>query len=315
MSGDAARKSARHDRPGMTACPTWNQSIARWVSWRACDCHFSAASIILPHQHSALAICAIFDFDGLMKQFTLILIKPSHYDDEGYVIQWLRSAIPSNTLAVLNGLALDCRERKVLGDDVDIVVTALDETNTRIRPERIAAQVKATGGLVALVGVQSNEFPRAMDTAPAAARAAGAPVCIGGFHVSGCLSMLPELPPELKEAMDLGISLFAGEAEGRLEEVLRDAWQGTLKPLYNYMADLPSLEGVPTPFLSARPCRAHGRKADEFRRRPRLPVSVLLLHHHQRARQEVAAPYTGRGGEDHPREPGAGYQALLRHRR
>jgi hypothetical protein len=25
------------------------------------------------------------------------LIKPSHYDDEGYVIQWLRSAIPSNT--------------------------------------------------------------------------------------------------------------------------------------------------------------------------------------------------------------------------
>ena len=43
--------------------------------------------------------------------------------------------------------------------------------------------------------------------------------------------MLPELTPELKQAMDLGISLFAGEAEGRLEEVLRDAWQGSLKPL------------------------------------------------------------------------------------
>src|SRR5579862_1913472 len=142
----------------------------------------------------------------MKKRFQLVLLKPSHYDDRGYVIQWLRSAIPSNTLAVLNGLALDCRDRKVLGDDVDIVVTALDETNTRIRPERIAAQVKATGGLVALVGVQSNEFPRAMDAARRL-RAAGAPVCIGGFHVSGCLSMLPELPPELKEAMDLGISL------------------------------------------------------------------------------------------------------------
>ena len=33
------------------------------------------------------------------RPFTLVLIKPSHYDDDGYVIQWLRSAIPSNTLA------------------------------------------------------------------------------------------------------------------------------------------------------------------------------------------------------------------------
>jgi hypothetical protein len=33
----------------------------------------------------------------------LVLIKPTHYDDDGYPIQWLRSAIPSNTLACLNG--------------------------------------------------------------------------------------------------------------------------------------------------------------------------------------------------------------------
>ncbi|MGA7927656.1 MAG: hypothetical protein WCA20_16905 [Candidatus Sulfotelmatobacter sp.] len=36
------------------------------------------------------------------KRFSLVLIKPSHYDDDGYVIQWFRSAIPSNTLAILN---------------------------------------------------------------------------------------------------------------------------------------------------------------------------------------------------------------------
>ncbi len=35
------------------------------------------------------------------RRFSLYLIKPSHYDDDGYVIQWLRSAIPSNTLAAL----------------------------------------------------------------------------------------------------------------------------------------------------------------------------------------------------------------------
>ncbi|HWW14919.1 MAG TPA: radical SAM protein [Candidatus Dormibacteraeota bacterium] len=197
------------------------------------------------------------------KRFSLVLIKPSHYDDDGYVIQWFRSAIPSNTLAVLNGLALDCRDRRVLGDDVEIEVSAFDETNTRIKPERIARQLRGGRGMVAMVGVQSNQFPHAMDLARPL-RAAGVPVCIGGFHVSGCLSMLPELPSELKEAMDLGISLFAGEAEGRLDLVLRDAWNGTLKPLYNYMDDLPSLDGVPMPILPAHRVKRTGGKITTF---------------------------------------------------
>ena len=156
------------------------------------------------------------------KRFSLVLIKPSHYDDDGYVIQWIRSGLPSNTLAVLNGLALDCHQRRVLGDDVVIDISAFDETNTRIKPERIARQIARAGGrgLVALVGVQTNQFPRAMDIARRL-RAAGAQVSIGGFHVSGCLAMLPDLTPELREAMDLGVSLFAGEAEGRLEQIGR----------------------------------------------------------------------------------------------
>jgi len=197
------------------------------------------------------------------KRFSLILIKPSHYDDDGYVIQWFRSAIPSNSLAVLNGLALDCKARRVLGDDVEIEVSAFDETNTRVKPERLARQLRGRRGMVALVGVQSNQFPHAMDLARPL-RAAGIPVCIGGFHVSGCLSMLPGIPPELKEAMDLGISLFAGEAEGRLDLVLRDAWNGTLKPLYNYMDDLPSLTGVPIPILPATRVKRTGGKITTF---------------------------------------------------
>ena len=31
--------------------------------------------------------------------FHFVMIKPSHYDDDGYPIQWFRSAIPSNSLA------------------------------------------------------------------------------------------------------------------------------------------------------------------------------------------------------------------------
>ena len=107
----------------------------------------------------------------------------------------------------------------------------------------------AAGALIALVGVQSNQFPRAVDLARPFL-AAGLPVCIGGFHVSGCLAMLPDMPPEMQEAQALGISFFAGEAEdGRLDAVLRDACAGKLKPLYNHMDDLPSLEGEPPPIL------------------------------------------------------------------
>ena len=190
------------------------------------------------------------------RSFEVILIKPSHYDDDGYVIQWLRASIPSNSLAALYGLALDCAQRKVLGADVDIVITAMDETNTRIVPTQIVERLRSAGGraLVGLVGVQSNQFPRAMDIARPL-RAAGIPVCIGGFHVSGCLAMLPGVPDDLREALDLGIALFAGEAEGRLDDVIRAADRGDLHGIHRFLDDLPDLEGAPTPYLPARTLR------------------------------------------------------------
>jgi hypothetical protein len=42
---------------------------------------------------------------GPAKRFSVVLIKPSHYDDDGYLIQWFRY--------------------------VEIEVSAFDETNTR----------------------------------------------------------------------------------------------------------------------------------------------------------------------------------------
>jgi radical SAM superfamily enzyme YgiQ (UPF0313 family) len=187
---------------------------------------------------------------GPKRRFQFVLIKPSHYDDDGYVIQWLRSGMPSNSLAAIYGLAVDAAERQVLGPDVAFDISTVDETNTRVNPKRIIAQLARHGGfgMVGLVGVQSNQFPRAMDIARPL-RAAGLAVVIGGFHVSGCLAMLPELQPDLREALNLGISLFAGEAEERLEQVLRDAAAGALEPIYNHLNDLPGLESMPTPFL------------------------------------------------------------------
>jgi radical SAM superfamily enzyme YgiQ (UPF0313 family) len=194
------------------------------------------------------------------RRFCLILIKPSHYDDDGYVIQWLRSTIPSNSLAALYGLARDCAERRVLGDNVQIEIHPFDETNTRIRPERFARMITdASSGMVMLVGVQSNQFPRALDLAQSFLDR-GIQVAIGGFHVSGTISMLGGDDADLRRAKAMGISLFAGEAEeGRLEIVLRDAFAGELKPLYNYMADLPGIQGEPIPLIpSVRATRTTG---------------------------------------------------------
>jgi len=183
------------------------------------------------------------------KRFCLVLIKPSHYDDDGYVIQWLRSAIPSNSLAVLYGLALECAAQKVLGEEVAIEIHAFDETNTRIRTSLVTSLIgNADAGMVMLVGVQSNQFPRALDIARPL-RQRGIQVAIGGFHVSGTIAMLAERDSDVRRAEEMGLSLFAGEAEGRLGEVLRDAAIHQLKPLYNFMNDLPNLEGAAMPFL------------------------------------------------------------------
>jgi hypothetical protein len=85
------------------------------------------------------------------------------YPDEPWMQQVARS---SNSLAALFGLAQDCAQRKVLGEATPITVAAYDETNIRVRPDRLARDIRAAGGgMVGLVGVQSNQYPRAMDLA------------------------------------------------------------------------------------------------------------------------------------------------------
>src|SRR5436305_984800 len=180
----------------------------------------------------------------MSRKFSLILVKPSHYDDDGYVIQWFRSAIPSNSLACLYGLARQCADQKIFGDDVQFEIYAFDETNTVIRPDRIAKLIAEAGsGIVMLVGVQSNQFPRALDIARPL-REKGIQVAVGGFHVSGTMAMLAERDRDVQSSLDMGVTVFAGEAEGRLEQVLKDAFYGELQPIYNFMDDLPDLEGA-----------------------------------------------------------------------
>jgi hypothetical protein len=185
-------------------------------------------------------------------QFFVEIIKPSHYDDDGYVIQWARGFIPSNSLACLYALVHSTGQRHVLGEDVDVVANAYDETTTVIPVRAIIRRIRQGGGrgLVLMAGVQTNQFPRAADLAREF-RAAGIPVAVGGFHVSGCMAMLPDLPPEVRALQADGVTLFAGEAEGRMDQLLTDAYRGRMQPVYNFLKDLPDLRGQVTPFLPA----------------------------------------------------------------
>ena len=200
-----------------------------------------------------------------MGTFYIDIIKPSHYDDDGYVLQWWKAWIPSNSMACLYAIAKDCAERKVLGDDVDIVVNAYDEMTMRVPRREIARRHKTPGdkGIVCLVGVQSNQYPRAMEMAKGF-RADGLTVAIGGFHISGCISMLKDLPHDLQEALDLGVTLYAGEAEDRFDAFLTDAYNNALEPIYNYMNDLPGLQQQVPPLLPAEIVRNYEGSISSF---------------------------------------------------
>ena len=182
------------------------------------------------------------------KRLDLYLIKPSKYDDDGYVIRYWKGVCPSNTLACLNGLSEDVQRRGALGRDLQFNIRNIDETVERVNVEKIARtnRIRGSKTIVCLVGVQSNQFPRASDLA-LAFRKTGVDVLVGGFHVSGVLAMLHELPPEVQKLQDAGVTLVAGEVEGRWEMILKDALSGQLKPVYNFLQNKPGLLSAPMP--------------------------------------------------------------------
>lgn len=191
-------------------------------------------------------------------RLNLYLIKPSKYDDDGYVIRYWKGVLPSNTLACLNGLSEDLRKRGALGKDLKFNIWNIDETVERVKIKEIIQrnQMRGTKTIICLVGVQSNQFPRASDLA-LTFRESGIDVLIGGFHISGVLSMLPELSPEVAKLRDAGVSIVAGEVEGRWEMILKDALEGRRKPVYNFLHATPDLLSAPTPVFPKNLLRSY----------------------------------------------------------
>ncbi len=188
-----------------------------------------------------------------VRRLVLYLIKPSNYDEDGYVIRYWKGVLPSNTLACLYGLTEDVRARGVLGRELRWRIELVDETVQRVPVRAILRHCRRpeTKVVVCLVGVQSNQFVRARDLA-LALRQGGATVLIGGFHVSGSLALAPDIPPEIRALLDAGVTVVAGEVEGRWEGLLRDALQDRLQPLYNFLTEPPALQTAPMPQIFKR---------------------------------------------------------------
>jgi len=205
------------------------------------------------------------DKNKAKKRFHVILIKPSKYDDDGYVIRWLWGMVTSNSLACLHALTKSAVGDGVLGPDVESVIHVFDETVQEVPVKKLSRSIRRAGdrAVVCMVGVQTNQYARALDLS-LEFKQEELPVMIGGFHVSGCLEMLPDMQPEIQQAMDSGITIVAGEVEVRWAELLKAAYESRLELLYNFVADKPDLVGTPGPILPNNTVRHYFNKQTSF---------------------------------------------------
>jgi radical SAM superfamily enzyme YgiQ (UPF0313 family) len=182
------------------------------------------------------------------RELRVYLIKASKYDDEGYVIRHWRGVLPSNSLSCMAGLTEAVAKQRLLGPDVRVTTRVLDEAVHFVDVTRIAREARGPDVkvVVGLVGVQTNQFPRAADLARRL-RDQGVTVLIGGFHVSGSIAMLPGTPAEIQALLDIGVTVVTGEVEEIWGDILADAYHDRLKPRYDRLKDLPDLSNAPIP--------------------------------------------------------------------
>lgn len=188
--------------------------------------------------------------DHGVHELAVTLIRPTNYTDDGYPIKTRIGVIRSNTLTQIGTLVKDLSNSPFF-KGVPLEIRKIDEAIEWIPVKEIIQQSKAPGvkSIVMLVGVQSNQYPRALDIA-AKFLPHGIPVLIGGFHVSGMLAMIG-VTADLRQAMSMGITLVAGEVEGgRLAAVVGDVCRNAAQPFYNFLNPTPSLLDVPIPHIT-----------------------------------------------------------------
>ncbi len=213
------------------------------------ECTEEQQSLLLPQAHN-------------YKTLRIVLIKPSQYDDDGYMIRFWKAVLPSNTLSVLQGLTEDIKQRRVFGD-MTIQVDTFDEVAEKVPVARIVTWDRhpSVKLLVCLVGVQTPQFPRAVELGKQF-RKHGIDVLMGGFHTSGTINMLGDQGPDIQGLYRESIIVIAGEVEGHWEGILADVLNGQLKPLYSFAQDLKQLvdiDNAPLPIISRKTMKHFAR--------------------------------------------------------
>lgn len=167
----------------------------------------------------------------------IYLIKPSRYDDDGWVMRFRWGVIPNNTLAVVAGLL----QRAAAAIGVDLQCVVWDELiDGVVEPETIDAIIDRArrDGVritIGLTGVQTSQYPRARDLA-LQMRRRGLDVIIGGFHVSSHAESAAFLQTH-------GVSVVFGEVESEIDTLVQDLVTGRLRPEYRVRTGLRARTG------------------------------------------------------------------------
>ena len=166
-----------------------------------------------------------------LKPLRIVLVKPSKYGIDGSVERFKRGFMPNATLYHIASLT----PASIAGTPVH-VHTVDEYVWTDLDYLRLLHHDPAAITLVALVGVQSHQFHRALDLA-AYARHHGVRHCvIGGPHAMTC---------DTASLQGCGVSFALAEAELIWPQILDDALHGELQPVYGahqrWAQDLPGV--------------------------------------------------------------------------
>jgi radical SAM superfamily enzyme YgiQ (UPF0313 family) len=156
--------------------------------------------------------------EGVMAaRLRVVILKPSKYTPAGVVERFRWGFMPNSTVPYLRSMTPDFVGR------LPVEVHSIDEyVHTDLRYFSLLRRDARGPTLIALTGVQSHQFHRALDLA-AFAKKNGCLVVIGGPHVMTC---------DTSPLHGCGLSFALSEAELIWDEILNDAANGELKPVY-----------------------------------------------------------------------------------
>jgi hypothetical protein len=160
----------------------------------------------------------IATLQAIMTQLRVVLIKPSKYAIDGSVERFKKGFLPNATLYHIAGLT-----PAHIGQ-VPVTVHLVDEYVWQdLGYLQWLQNEPGVITLLALVGVQSHQFHRALDLA-AYARQRGVRHCvIGGPHPMTCDTSIFH---------NRGVSFALAEGELIWQQILEDAVEGELRPVY-----------------------------------------------------------------------------------